>query len=130
MKNYRLSKDKLDKYEAASQNLMVLSKKDPSMKNAMSRDASAKTLDDSVKLMETKYPAAAAAIQKSGLSVHEYMIMTMALVTTTMAAGMKKSGQPLEHLPASVSPENLAFVEQNYPRIEKMLKSMTETSEQ
>lgn len=130
IRNYRLSMDKVDRYAAASENLMALSKKDPAIKSAMGRDAGVKTIDDSAKLMESKYPAAASAIQKAGLSVREYLVMTMTLVTTTMVAGMKKQGQPMSHMPASVSPENLAFVEQNYPKIESLLKTISKSNEQ
>src|SRR5205814_2926799 len=84
IKNYRLSMDKVDKFGAASQSLRTLAKKDPSIKSAMSRDGGPKTIDEGAKRMESQYPAAAAAIQNTGLNVREYLLMTMTLVSTTM----------------------------------------------
>ena len=129
MRNYRLSMAKVDKFAAASQSLVALSKSNPAMKSAMQGGMGAKTMDEGVKLMESKYPEAAAAIQKSGLNVREYFLISVTLMTTTMVAGMKKQGQKMDQLPSTVSPENVAFVEQNYPRIEKLLNGLSGPNE-
>ena len=129
MRNYRLSMAKVDKFAAASQSLMALSKSNPAMKTAMQGGMGAKTMDEGVKLMESKYPEAATAIQKSGLNVREYFLLSVTLMTTTMVAGMKKQGQKLDQLPSNVAPENVAFVEQNYTRIEKLLNGLNSPSE-
>ena len=129
MRNYRLSMDKVDKFAAASHSLMALSKSNPALKGSMRGGTGAKTMDEGAKLMESKYPEAAAAIQKSGMSVREFFLTSVTLMTTTMVAGMKKQGQKFDQLPATVSPENLAFVEQNYPKIEKLLNGLSRRGE-
>ncbi len=129
MRNYRLSMDKVDKFAAASQSLVALSKSNPAMRSAMQSGTGAKTLDEGAKVMESKYPEAAAAIQKAGMSVREFFLTSVTLMTTTLAVGLKKQGQTLDQLPGTVSPENLAFVEQNYPKIEKLLNGLSRTGE-
>lgn len=95
----------------------------------MQSGTGAKTLDDGAKVMESKYPEAAAAIQKAGMSVREFFLTSVTLMTTTLAVGLKKQGQKLDQLPGTVSPENLAFVEQNYPKIEKLLNGLSRSGE-
>lgn len=125
MRNYRLSMQKIDKFGAASQKLVALSKSNPAMKSAMQGGTGAKNLDEGAKFLESKYPEAAEAIQKSGMSVREYFLTSVTLMTATMVAGMKRQGQAVNQLPSSVSAENLAFVEQNYPKIEKLLSGLS-----
>jgi hypothetical protein len=55
--------------------------------------------------------------------------MTGTLMGATMAVGMKTQGQ-LKEIPPSVSPENAAFVEQNYDKINaSMTKLMSRQQE-
>lgn len=129
MKGYRLSMDKVDKFGVASRNLIALAKTKPSMKADMQSNSGAKNIDDAARLLESKHPEAASVIQKAGLSVREYFEVSLTLAMTTMVAGMQRSGQPLKQLPANVSAENLAFVQQNYPKIEKMLKSLNQENQ-
>ena len=127
MRNYRLSMDKVDKFAAASQSLVALSKSNPAIRTAI--PGGAKNLDEGAKLMESQSPAVAAAIQKAGMSVREYLLTSITLLTTRMVVGMKKQGQKLDQLPGTVSPENVAFVEQNYPKIEKLLTGLSRSRE-
>ena len=129
MRNYRLSMEKLNKFAAAAQSLTALSKSNPGMKSAMQGGLGAKTMDEGVKVMESKYPEAATAIQKSGMSVREFFLVSVTLMTTSMVVGMKKQGQAIDQLPATVSAENLAFVEQNSSKIEKLLNGLSSSSE-
>ncbi len=129
MRNFRLSMDKIDKFAAASQTLVALSKTNPAMKSSMEGGTGAKTVDEGAKQLQAKYPEAAAAIQKSGLSVRDYLMTSVTLMSTMMVAGMKKQGQKMDQLPGSVSPDNLAFVEQNYSKIEKLLSGLSRSAE-
>ncbi len=129
MRNFRLSMDKIDKFGAASQTLVALSKTNPAMKSSMEGGTGAKTVDEGAKQLQAKYPEAAAAIQKAGLSVHDYLMTSLTLMSTIMVAGMKRQGQKMDQLPGSVSPENLAFVEQNYPKLEKLLSGLSRSAE-
>ncbi len=55
--------------------------------------------------------------------MREYSVMTMTLVTSAMAVGMKQQGY-LKEMPPSVSAENVAFVEKNMDKITEMMSSM------
>ena len=46
--------------------------------------------------------------------------MTGALLSDVMAVGMKK-GRTIKAYPATISPENAAFLEQNYDKIQALL---------
>lgn len=129
MRNYRLSVDKLDRFAAASNSLMSLTKAHPEMRAAMGDQSGVKTLDESVARLQSKFPEAAGAIQKSGLTVRDYLLTSVSLMTATMALGMKKQGQ-LKQAPLGVSPENLAFVEQNYEKVEKVMRTLSQANTQ
>jgi len=61
-----------------------------------------------------------ADINAAAIKPREFLIVTGALIGDFMAVGMKKSGTIKEY-PASISPENAAFVEQNYDKLQSML---------
>jgi hypothetical protein len=123
--NFRLSKDKLNKYEAAVKAYDKLVAANPGLKKQMDTESGANdhnTVAGSVAVIE-KHPPVVDAIKSAGLSTREYVVMTYALINTDMAVGMKKKGMIKEY-PASVSPANVTFVEQNYSRINALMSSM------
>jgi hypothetical protein len=125
---FKLSMDNVNKFISASTALAKLQKENPDMRKSMDQETGPKTIDNSVKAIE-KYPPVLAAIKDVGLSPREYVVMTGTLMGATMAVGMKKQGQ-LKEIPPSVSPENAAFVEQNYDKINaSMTKLMSRQQE-
>jgi hypothetical protein len=123
--NFRLSTDKLNKYEAAVKAYNKLVAANPTLKKQMDAESGANdhnTVAGSVAVIE-KHPLVVNAIEGAGLSTRGYVVMTYALINTDMAVGMKKKGMIKEY-PASVSPANAAFVEQNYSRINALMSSM------
>lgn len=127
IRNYRLSTDKLEKYVAASKRLITLAKTHPEIRSVTEIESIANKIDDTIALMESKFPQAANAIQISGLTVREYFLTGISLLATTIAVALKKQGQMKERkVAAAVSPENLAFVEQNYDKIEKMIRDLSQ----
>jgi hypothetical protein len=83
------------------------------------------TVSGSVAVIE-KHPQVLRAIQGAGLSTREYVVMTYTLINTDMAVSMKKKGMIKEY-PASISPANAAFVEQNFSRITALLNRLPGT---
>ena len=126
---FHLSMDNISKFGNASAALLKLTRDNPDLKKQMeAEDSKNKTVQSTVDVMEKKYPAAAAAIRAAGLSTRDFVVMTGTIMSTTMAVGMKKQGM-LKEIPDTVSPENAAFVEQNYDKINSMLtKMMSESS--
>jgi hypothetical protein len=116
MRDYRLSLDNIQKYIAAYKALAS----DPTavcFKN--NPPGNAKTLAEGDKII-AGCGKAAADISGAGLKPHDFLVMTGALIGDVMAVGMKKQGT-IKQYPPTISPENAAFLEQNYDKIQVML---------
>ena len=121
--NFRLNMDNLAKFSNVSKTMMKMLHDDPSLNKRFNESQQNKTIAQTTENIEKNYPAVAAAIHGAGLSPHEYVVMTGTIIGTTMAVGMKKQGM-IKTIPPSVSPENAAFVEQNYEKINSLMQSL------
>jgi hypothetical protein len=124
VKNFVLTTDKLDKYDAAVKAVHKVQKDDPTLKKQMDDDDSrnpSNTIAGSVTIIE-KYPSIAKAIKDAGLSPRDFVVMTYTLINSAAAVQMKKAGTIKEY-PDSVLPENAAFVDKNYERIKRVFNS-------
>jgi len=117
MRDYRLNMDAIQRYI----NSLKAIAKDPAAKKCFDDNApgNAPTLDAGEKILNS-CPPAVADLKAAGIKPREFLIVTGALIGDVMAVGMKKSGAIKEY-PASISPENAAFVEQNYDKLQSML---------
>ncbi len=116
VRGFRLTLDNLNKYDAAARAIAKLMKENPDLKKQMEAEsAEHSSIDSSVKTLE-KYPPIAEAIKNAGLSKREYIVMTGTLMVTVLAVDLKRQGQ-LKAYPASISPENAAFVEHNFDKV-------------
>jgi len=97
---------------------------DPGAKKCFENNApgNAPTLDAGEKIINA-CPAAVADLKAAGIKPREFLIITGALIGDGMAVGMKKSGT-IKQYPPSVSPENAAFVEQNFDKIQAIIKPL------
>jgi hypothetical protein len=125
-RNYRLTMDNVDKFVAASKALVKLSHDNPGLEKEMESQQDAITIEQAVKTTE-KYPAVTAAIKSAGLTTRDFVVMTGTLMGAEMAVGMKKQGR-INQYPPSVSPENIAFVEQNWDKLNAMMKAVADSS--
>ena len=66
-------------------------------------------------------PALKAAIESSGMSVHDYAYTAQSLVATMMAVGAVEAGQ-LKEIPEGVNPRNVDFVKAHKAELEKMMQ--------
>ena len=126
-KNFRLTMENVNKFVAASKSLVKLSHDNPDLEKQMESQADARTIDDAVTTTE-KYPAVTAAIKSAGLTTRDFVVMTGTLMGAEMAVGMKKQGQ-IKQFPPSVSAANAAFVEQNWDKLNAMMKSVADTGQ-
>lgn len=116
MRDYRLSMDNIQKYVAAYKALAS----DPSASCLNDHPpGNAKTLAEGDKIIAS-CGRAASDISGVGLKPHDFLVMTGALLGDLMAVGMKKEGT-IKAYPATISPENAAFLEQNYDKIQALL---------
>ena len=130
VKNFVLTADKLDKYEAAVKAINKVQKDNPAIKKQMDDEDSRNpniTIAGSVALIE-KYPPIANAIKGAGLTPHDFVVMTYTLINSAAAVQMKKVGTIKEY-PDTVLPENISLVDKNYDRIKKIFNSDTDASD-
>ena len=122
---FRLDMAKVNRFAAASKSMVQYQKEHNEVKESEDSDQNPQTLDAMVRKMNT-HPAFVKIIQNAGMTPREYALTTLSLVTTGMAVSMKKQGA-LKEYPPSVSRENAAFVEQNYDKIEGLMKGLQES---
>lgn len=131
---YRLSMDKIDKYIAAQRNIALKAKNlSPAEKAAMearndngdaNEDAS---LDDMQKKIDSE-PLMKTAIQDAGLSTREFVMITMSMMQSGMAAGVLKL-RPKDNQDSLIramqaSPENVKFYQDNEAEITRKEKDL------
>jgi hypothetical protein len=125
IRNYRLTMDKIQKASAATEAINKLLAAQPALKKQMDNEnENDKSLDQRAKDLDTKYPQCAAVIHSNGLATREYIVVTLAVVGDVMMVGMKKQGMLKEYPANSISPENAAFVEQNFDKISTLANKM------
>jgi hypothetical protein len=120
IRDYRLSIDKIQKYIDA----MKAVQKDPAAA-ACFKDkppGNQATIDLGQKQIEA-CPAAVADLKSAGLTAREFLVMTGSLIGNVMAMEMKRQGT-IKQYPESVSPENAAFLDQNYDKVKAMVAPM------
>jgi hypothetical protein len=130
VKNFVLTTDRLDKYEAAVKAIYKVQKENPAIKKQMDDEDSQNpsiTISGSIALIE-KYPPIANAIKGAGLTPHDFVVMTYSLINAAAAVQMKKVGTIKEY-PDTVLPENISFVDKNYDRIKKIFNTETDASD-
>jgi hypothetical protein len=130
VKNFVLTADKLDKYEAAVKAIYKVQKDNPAIKKQMDDEDSRNpsiTVAGSVAMIE-KYTPIANAIKGAGLTPRDFVVMTYTLINAAAAVQMKKVGTIKEY-PDTVLPENISLVDKNYDRIKKIFNSEPDASE-
>src|SRR5512141_758591 len=130
---YRLSMDKIDKYIAAQRNIALEAKNlSPEEKAAMEArndgDSNADaSLDDMQKKIDSE-PLMKSAIQDAGLSTREFVMITMSMMQSGMAAGVLKM-RPKDNQDSLIramqaSAENVKFYQDNETEITRKEKEL------
>jgi hypothetical protein len=119
---YRLTPDKLDKFEATARRTVDAMKKNPALREQAGaaqsgNGGSGRTLDTTAADLEKQHPDFAALIKSAGWSVRDYLLTSYALLAAKTFSGVQQA-QPGVSLPAYVSRENLAFVRANQTRVD------------
>jgi len=125
-RDFRLTMDNVNKYVAASKAIVKLTHDNPTLEKQLESQSEATTIEAAVKTTE-KYPEVTAAIKNVGLSTRDFVVMGGTLTGAEMAVGMKKQGQ-IKAYPPAVSPENIAFVERNWDKLNAMMRAVAEAS--
>jgi hypothetical protein len=118
--DYKLTTGNVDKMMAAHLKFRDMAEKDPSMREG--NPFQAKTIDDSVKKIESAPPKAQAILKETGMKPREFVVGTMTMMTSAMWSSMQKMN-PQAPVPAYVNPDNLAFIDA-HPEIMEKFKNM------
>jgi hypothetical protein len=120
IREFRLTMDVIQRYMGAFQRIS----NDAGAKKCF-QDGDAATLDAGEKRLKA-CPAAAALLKSAGLKPREFMVITGALFSDFIAVGMKREGK-LKEYPASLSPENAAFIDQNFDKLQSLIAPASKT---
>ena len=117
---------KVDKLVVATEALRKLADPTPSLKQRMEGDSdNNQTIDQKVKYFDTNFPQATAVVHSSGLTTREYVLVSLAFLNDVMIVGMKKQGIIKEYPANAITPENAAFVEQNFDRLKQVSEKLS-----
>ncbi len=116
----QLTQEKIDKLTAANEALSRLAKADPALRRQMEDDDSDRSIAEMVRNLETKYPKAVKTIEGAGLKVREFVVLELAFTNDLMIVGMKRQGLLKVYPAGAITPENIAFVEQNYEKLKAL----------
>jgi hypothetical protein len=117
IREFRLNMDVIQRYIGAFQRISNDTGAKKCFHNNLPGDAA--TLDAGEKRLKA-CPAAAALLKSAGLKPREFMVITGALFSDFIAVGMKREGK-LKEYPASLSPENAAFIDQNFDKLQSLI---------
>jgi hypothetical protein len=117
IRGYRLTMGAVQQFVAASQAVTA----SPAVKTCMdkSRPGNAPTLTEGERRIAA-CPGATALLQSHGLKPREYLLLMTHVVGDVTAVAMKRAGN-ISSYPDTLSPENAAFVEQNFDKLQAML---------
>ena len=122
IRDYRLSMDIVERYIRAVKTATT----DPGAKKCFENNppGNAPSLDAGEKIINA-CPPAVADLKTAGIKPREFLIVTAAVIGDFMFVAMKKAGTIKEYPSDSISPENAAFIEQNYDKLQTMLAPLT-----
>ena len=117
IRDFRLNIDDLQKFVTATKAISdnkssVRCMEDKSPSDAPTLDAGEKLLNGCQEVV--------AALRKARLAPREYLAMNAAIFSDFLLVGMKKQGT-IQEYPSSISPENAAFIEQNFDKLNTKL---------
>jgi hypothetical protein len=118
LRDYRLSMDALQKFANAYKSMMADSKAQMCFKD--SPPGNEKTLDLGEKKLN-ECPAAVADIKGAGLKPREFLVLTAHILGDMVAVELKRGGQIKAYPADTTSPENAAFLDQNYDKMKTLL---------
>ena len=124
-RRYVLTMDKIEKLAATMDAINKLTASDAALKSKMDADNGSKPIDQRAKDIDTNFPQVAAIIHAHGLTTREFMVATIAFINDVTFVGMKKQGMIKDYPPNSVTPQNAAFVEANFDKLQQIGQRMS-----
>jgi hypothetical protein len=126
-RNYVLTMDKIEKLAAAVDDINKLRASNPALKARMdAADYSKLPIDQEAKNIDANFPEVAAVIHSHDLTTREFILVTMAFFNDVAFVGMKKQGAIQAYPPNSITPENAAFVEANWDKLQQLSQKFSQ----
>ncbi len=126
VRSYPLSMDKVEKLAAAIDALSQLEATNPSLKAKMDAEPNDdQTIDQRVYTLDARFPEAADVVHENGLTSRDYIIVSLAFLNDVAFVGMKRQGSLQSYPPGSITPQNAAFVEANYNKLQQLSQKMS-----
>lgn len=120
-RKYALTMDKIEKLAAATDAVNKLTASNPALKSKMdAASAGNLSVDQRAKNIDANFPQVAALIRSNGLTTREYIVVMIAFINDVTFVGMKKQGVISDYPPNSVTPQNAAFVEANFDKLQQI----------
>jgi len=120
-RKYTLTMDKIEKLAAATEDVNKLLAANPALKSKVDAgSADNMTIDQKAKYFDASFPQIADAIHTHSLTTREFIVISIAFINDVSFVGMKKQGMIKEYPPNSVTPENAAFVEANFDKLQQI----------
>lgn len=125
-RSYTLTMDKVEKLAAAIDALSRLEAGDPSLKAKMDAEPDDdQTIDQKVHTLDARFPEAADVVHRNGLSSREYVVVSLAFLNDVTFVAMKRQGSIQSYPPGSITPENAAFVESHYDKLQQLSEKIS-----
>lgn len=130
VRSYKLTMANVDRYAAATAALEKLVNANPALKQGMNsvKTHHDKTLTQTAAEWDLHFPQVTAVLRSNSLSTREYLVISLALMNDVMMVAMKKQGDIKDYPANAISPENAAFVEQNYSKLTEIMKTIESES--
>jgi hypothetical protein len=126
VRNYPLTMDKVEKLAAAVDALNQLETANPALKSKMDAEpADDQTIDAKVRSLDTRFPEAADVVHQNGLTSRDYIVVSLAFLNDVAFVSMRRQGTLHSYPPGSITPENAAFVESNYDKLQQLSQKIS-----
>ncbi len=119
---YRLNMDVIERYMSAFKLISNDADAKKCFKNSTSGNAP--TLDAGEKRLNA-CPVAVGILKTAGIKPREFMVLTGSLFADFIAVGLKRQGVAKEY-PPSISPENAAFIDQNFDKLQALMAPLSQ----
>ena len=128
---YPLTTDRIAKVTQVMQTVRSMEKADPALAaqwNADTPGDNAKTVDEAVDRIN-KAPRAAEIFRSAGISAHDFVYTSFALMYASMAYELKKAGRPMPPgtFGTRINPANIDFVAAHQAEIKALNAASAET---
>jgi hypothetical protein len=126
VRTFPLTMDKVQKLAAAIDALSQLEAANPALKAKMDAEPNDdQSIDQKVHTLDASFPEAADVVHENGLTSRDYIIVSLAFLNDVAFVAMKRQGSLQSYPAGSITPDNAAFVEANYDKLQQLSQKIS-----